>query len=310
MSVKSTAISPLRHADRFYIGGQWVAPSSDATIEVIDSGTEEFFFSVAEAQAADMDRAVGAARQAFDDGPWPRMTHAERAEYLRALGAGLAARADEIGQIWPREAGVLHRIAQGAGKGAAGTFDVLRRAGRHVRVGAGGAAHRARVRTAGARAGRRGRRHHPLERTTEPDQLQGRPRPHRRVHRGPQVLTGGARRGLPGGGGRRGDRAATGRPQRGHRRPRGLGTAGARPAGGQDHLHRLDCRRPPDRLAVRRTDRPLHPRARGEVGRGGPGRRRPRRHRRTVGPGRVHDDRSGLLVADPDRGAPSSVTTS
>ncbi len=123
MSVNSTTTSPLRHADRFYIGGQWVAPSSDATIDVIDSGTEELFFSVAEAQEADMARAVAAARQAFDDGPWPRMTHAERAEYLRALGAGLAARGDEIGQIWPREAGVLHRIAQVVGKGAAGTFD-------------------------------------------------------------------------------------------------------------------------------------------------------------------------------------------
>ena len=119
----STAISPLRHADRFFIGGEWVAPSSDATIEVIDSGTEELFFNVAEAQEADMARAVGAARQAFDDGPWPKMTHAERAEYLRALGAGLATRGDEIGQIWPRESGVLHRIAQAVGNGAAGTFD-------------------------------------------------------------------------------------------------------------------------------------------------------------------------------------------
>ena len=42
--------SPLRHADRFFIGGEWVVPSSDATIEVIDSGTEEHFFSVAEAR--------------------------------------------------------------------------------------------------------------------------------------------------------------------------------------------------------------------------------------------------------------------
>ena len=75
------------HADRFFIGGQWVKPSSDATIKVIDSGTEEFFFSVAEAQAADISRAVEAARQAFDTGPWPQLTHAERAGYLRAIGA-------------------------------------------------------------------------------------------------------------------------------------------------------------------------------------------------------------------------------
>ncbi len=123
MSLKNPTTSPLRHADRFYIGGAWVAPSSDTTIDVLDSGTEEYFFSVAEAQAEDMARAVFAARQAFDDGPWPRMTHGERAEFLRALGAGLAARAEAIGQIWPRESGVLHRIAQYAAQGAAGTFD-------------------------------------------------------------------------------------------------------------------------------------------------------------------------------------------
>ena len=69
MALLDSATSPLRHADRFFIGGEWVVPTSDATIEVIDSGTEEHFFSVAEAQESDMDRAVAAARAAFDDGP-------------------------------------------------------------------------------------------------------------------------------------------------------------------------------------------------------------------------------------------------
>ncbi len=123
MSLTSTGTSPLRHADRFFIGGEWVAATSDATIDVIDSGTEELFFSVAEANESDMSQAVAAARQAFDTGPWPRMTHAQRAEYLRRLGAGLAARAKDIGQIWPRESGVLHRIAHAAATAAAGTFD-------------------------------------------------------------------------------------------------------------------------------------------------------------------------------------------
>ena len=90
MSLADDVKAPIRHADRFFIGGQWVRPSSDATIKVIDSGTEELFFSVAEAQAADISRSVEAARQAFDAGPWPRLTHAERAGYLRAIGAELA----------------------------------------------------------------------------------------------------------------------------------------------------------------------------------------------------------------------------
>jgi acyl-CoA reductase-like NAD-dependent aldehyde dehydrogenase len=120
MSLASRTTAPVSHADRFYIGGQWVTPSSTARIDVIDPGTEELFFSVAEAQAADIGRAVGAAREAFDDGPWPRLAHAQRAEYLRALASEVRRRSDDVGQIWPRESGVLHVIARGA---AAGTFN-------------------------------------------------------------------------------------------------------------------------------------------------------------------------------------------
>jgi aldehyde dehydrogenase (NAD+) len=125
MSLASEQSAPLRHTDRFYIGGQWVAPSSDSTISVIDSDTEQVYFTVAEAQAADIDRAVGAAKEAFDHGPWPRLTHEQRAEYMRALGAELARRSDQIGQIWPRESGVLHAVARFGGAGAQKTFDAF-----------------------------------------------------------------------------------------------------------------------------------------------------------------------------------------
>jgi len=114
---------PLRHADRFFIGGDWVRPSSDAVIKVIDPANEELFLSVAEAKEADMARAVGAARQAFDHGPWPRLSHAERAEYLRAIAAGLRERAEDLGQIWPRESGVLHAVAQTSAAREAKAFE-------------------------------------------------------------------------------------------------------------------------------------------------------------------------------------------
>ena len=114
---------PVRYSDRFFIGGEWVKPSSSDMIDVIDSATEERYFSIAEARAADMDRAVGAAREAFDNGPWPRMSHAERAEVLRVFAKGIRARGDEVAQIWPRESGVLFTVAQGAAAGAAGHFD-------------------------------------------------------------------------------------------------------------------------------------------------------------------------------------------
>ena len=121
----SQATAPIRHTDRFYIGGQWVEPSSEAKISVIDSDTERLYFTVPEAQAADISRAVGAAREAFDNGPWPWLTHEERAEYLRAIGAELKKRSEDIGQIWPRESGVLHAIARGGGVGAERTFSAF-----------------------------------------------------------------------------------------------------------------------------------------------------------------------------------------
>jgi aldehyde dehydrogenase (NAD+) len=123
MPLTSTAEVRLRHPGRFYVGGEWVEPTSSAIIDVLDSGTEELFLTVAEAREGDVDRAIASARQAFDSGPWPRMTHAERAEYLRRLAAGIAARADDIAQIWPRESGVIFKVAGHAAPSAAQAFE-------------------------------------------------------------------------------------------------------------------------------------------------------------------------------------------
>jgi aldehyde dehydrogenase (NAD+) len=112
MSITADPHVPLRSADRFFIDGEWVKPSSDSTINVIDSSTEELYFQVPEAQAADLDAAIGAARRAFDRGPWPRMTHAERAGYLRAMADRLEARGSEYSAMWPRESGAVYSVAQ------------------------------------------------------------------------------------------------------------------------------------------------------------------------------------------------------
>jgi aldehyde dehydrogenase (NAD+) len=122
MTLQEELSAPLSYTGHFFIGGEWTSPSSASMIDVIDSASEEVYFRVAEAQAPDMDRAITAARKAFDEGPWPRMTHAERATYLEALGAGIAARNDDLGQIWPRQSGALHKMAKYSGMGAEGTF--------------------------------------------------------------------------------------------------------------------------------------------------------------------------------------------
>jgi acyl-CoA reductase-like NAD-dependent aldehyde dehydrogenase len=115
--------APVVHPDRFFIGGEWVAPSSSSKIDVIDSHSEEVYFSVAEAQAEDMERAISAARNAFDNGPWPFLSHSERAEYHRALGKEVAARGDALGDIWPRESGILAIMAKYAAPAFATVFD-------------------------------------------------------------------------------------------------------------------------------------------------------------------------------------------
>jgi aldehyde dehydrogenase (NAD+) len=95
----------LKAPDRFFINGDWVSPSSGRMLDVISPVTEERLLSYPEAAAADIDRAVAAARAAFDHGPWPRMSPAERAGYLRRVGDLIAARLDEIAWAWTTQVG-------------------------------------------------------------------------------------------------------------------------------------------------------------------------------------------------------------
>jgi betaine-aldehyde dehydrogenase len=114
--------APLAHPDQLFIGGEWVAPSTDALIDVIAPATEELYVQVASAQDADVGRAVAAARDAFDNGPWPRMSHKERAAYLNAMADELKARSTDIAAIWPNEMGILHSMASAYAPGAAHFF--------------------------------------------------------------------------------------------------------------------------------------------------------------------------------------------
>ncbi len=99
------------HANQFFIGGEWVSPSTSDTIDVVSPFDETVAFSVGEAQAADIDRAVGAARTAFDQGPWPKMTHAERAVYLHKIADEFDRRQEQTANIWINEIGVVQANA-------------------------------------------------------------------------------------------------------------------------------------------------------------------------------------------------------
>lgn len=101
---------PIANPRKFYIDGEWVNPSTSHTIDVIDAATEERYYTVAEAEAADVSRAVDAARRAFDEGPWPHMQPKRRAEYLRAFAKAMSKRFGDVAQFWPRETGILASI--------------------------------------------------------------------------------------------------------------------------------------------------------------------------------------------------------
>lgn len=91
--------------DVLYIGGEWVTPATSDTLTVTNPATEAAFATVPEGSTADMDRAVAAARAAFDDGPWPQTSPKERAEVIRALSQGIQARMQEFADVITAENG-------------------------------------------------------------------------------------------------------------------------------------------------------------------------------------------------------------
>ena len=113
----------LAHADKLFIDGAWTSPEAGGRIEVVSPHNDQVSAVVAEAGEADMDRAVAAARRAFDQGPWPRLSHQERAGYLRKLGAALAPRAPELQLAWTQQVGALAYMAPGMVGGAMGMVD-------------------------------------------------------------------------------------------------------------------------------------------------------------------------------------------
>ena len=97
--------------DKLYIGGEWVDPAGNETIDVINASTEEVMGSVPQSTEADVDRAVKAARAAFES--WSQTPLVERANLIRAIAAGVAARSEEIATTIAQELGMPFAQAKG-----------------------------------------------------------------------------------------------------------------------------------------------------------------------------------------------------
>jgi len=95
----------MQTQERLFIGGEWVKPATNATLEVISPHTEAVIAKVAEAREADIDQAVAGARAAFDRGPWPRLSAAERADVMARLLMLLQERSAELAVTITNEMG-------------------------------------------------------------------------------------------------------------------------------------------------------------------------------------------------------------
>jgi aldehyde dehydrogenase (NAD+) len=115
----------IAHPGRLYIGGAWVQPHSDREIEIVSPDSEQVVARVAEADEADMDAAVAAAREAFDSGPWPHLSKAARLALFRKLVDHLRARTDELALCWNAQVGGLMSFAPIMHTGAVMTLDQI-----------------------------------------------------------------------------------------------------------------------------------------------------------------------------------------
>lgn len=104
MGNTQSGISLDRH--HFFIGGEWVAPSSSSTFKIVDASSEAQIAVVPEGQKADIDRAVAAARKAFDGGPWRDTTPQDRAALLRRLGEEMKKREADLTSLVSRQNGM------------------------------------------------------------------------------------------------------------------------------------------------------------------------------------------------------------
>jgi acyl-CoA reductase-like NAD-dependent aldehyde dehydrogenase len=84
---------------KLFIGGNWMDARSGRTFETVNPATQEVLARVAEADGPEVDAAVTAARKAFEEGPWPGMSAAERGRILWRMADLLMQRADEVARI-------------------------------------------------------------------------------------------------------------------------------------------------------------------------------------------------------------------
>jgi acyl-CoA reductase-like NAD-dependent aldehyde dehydrogenase len=96
--------------EHFYIDGGWQKPAGAETIDIQSASTEEVIGRIPKGTAADVNRAVAAARRAFDSG-WGSTTTGDRADWIRKLAAALETRVQDIATTISQEVGMPIRMS-------------------------------------------------------------------------------------------------------------------------------------------------------------------------------------------------------
>src|SRR3954463_6771948 len=111
---------------QLFINGEWVDAEGRATFDTYAPSTGEKIAGVAKATREDAAKAVAAARNAADNGPWPKMSGKERADIMRKAGELINARSAEIAEIEARDGGGTIKKAMFADvPGAVSTFNTF-----------------------------------------------------------------------------------------------------------------------------------------------------------------------------------------
>lgn len=120
---KTLAGIETRGADQIYIGGSWHPSSGDKALTVVAPHSEETLLRYIEPTEADVDWAVAAAREAFDNGPWPRLSAPERGAYLRRVAERLSLRMPELAEAWTGQVGAVIGFTSKASHQCPGLFN-------------------------------------------------------------------------------------------------------------------------------------------------------------------------------------------
>jgi len=99
IELNSQTATFLKHPKKMLIGGAWVEAASGKTFDTFNPATGEVLARVAEGDQADIDLAVKAARKAFEEGPWPDMSPADRSKLIWKLADLIDEHRDELAEL-------------------------------------------------------------------------------------------------------------------------------------------------------------------------------------------------------------------